>query len=258
MTSSGDESKPIKLDSTLSKGLLILEALANARGPKGVSELARELQLTKSNVFRLLRTLCALGYVRPTENRQYAATTKTWQVGRAVVDNFNLREIASREMQALAAETGEAIYLAVPEGLSVTYIDKIESRKPIRSWNPIGGSAPIHAVGTGKAILAADYNRYRNQLVGNLKKYTDLTITSINALDRDVENAQRRGYAVDKGEFRDRVRSYGAAIRLPGGRAIAALGVSVPEINLQPGDEERVCSLVRSAAESVTQRLSGA
>ena len=247
--------KSVKLDSTLSKGLRILETLSATKGAKGVSELARELELTKSTVFRLLQTLSALDYVRTTENKQYAATLKTWQVGRSVVDNFNLRELASPDMQRLSSETGEAIYLAVPEGLDVTYIDKIESRQPIRSWNPIGGSAPIHTVGTGKAILAADYARYRRQLVGNLPRFTELTITTISELDREIDDIRDRGFAIDRGEFREKIRSYGGAISLPGGAVVAAIGVSVPETNLSEGDEERIGDLVRRAATNVTRRL---
>lgn len=248
--------KEQRLDSTLSKGLMILEALASARGPRGVSELSRELDLTKSNVFRLLQTLTALGYVQATEDKLYRATLKTWQVGHGVVENFNLREMSSAGMQRLSSETGEAIYLAVPEDLNVVYIDKIDSTQPIRSWNPVAGTAPIHCVGTGKAILAANYRRMRDRLIGKLTKYTDRTITSIKALDAEMEQSRRRGYAIDTGEFRERIRSYGGAILLPGGEAVAALGVSVPEINLRPGDEQRICDLVKQVAEEVTQNLS--
>lgn len=255
MAAGDDVKKEPRLDSTLSKGLMILEALAAARGAKGVSELSRELGLTKSNVFRLLQTLTALGYVQATEDKLYRATLKSWQVGRSVVENFNLRDVAGSAMQMLSSKTGEAIYLAVPDGLSVVYIDKIDSTQPIRSWNPIAGSAPIYCVGTGKAILAANYSRLRDHLVGNLTKYTDRTITSIKALDEEMAATQRRGYAIDTGEYRDRIRSFGAAIRLPDGEAIAALGVSVPEVNMEPGDEDRICDLVRLAGESVTQRL---
>lgn len=250
-----DSKKAPKVDSTLAKGLQILEALAQSSGPRGVSELSRELDLTKSNVFRLLQTLSTLGYARPTDDKRYTATLKTWQVGRSVVEHFNLRDICASSMQMLASKTGEAVYLAVPEGLNVVYIDKIDSTQPIRSWNPISGSAPIHCVGTGKAILAANYDRMRDLLTGNLTRHTDRSITSIKAMDDEIALVQARGYAVDTGEFRDQIRSYGAAIRMPDGRAIAAFGVSVPEINLKDGDEEQICQLVRLAAETVSQRL---
>lgn len=256
-----NDTKPVtekpkaKVDSTLSKGLQILEALAAADTSKGVTELSRELGLTKSNTFRLLQTLSTLGYVKNTSNKQYQATLKAWQVGRAVVENLNLRELAAPEMQILAQETHETIYLAVPENLSIIYIDKIESVKPIRSWNPIGGSAPIHCVGTGKAILAANYMTLRNSLAGNLCAFTDKTITNLKRMDEDVARTRQRGFAFDEGEFRERVLSFGAAICLPQGEAIAALGVSAPEVNVLEGDIVRIGKALCLAAKAVSAKL---
>lgn len=249
------EEKQPRVDSTLSKGLLILETLSAAARPMGVSELSRELGLTKSNVFRLLQTLSVLGYVNPTEDKQYRATLKTWQIGRSVVENFNLREIAGPAMAMLSSETGETIYLAVLEGLNIVYIDKVDSLQPIRSWNPVAGMAPAYCVGTGKAILAANYARLRVRLVGNLQKFTDQTLTSMQKLDEEMAITAGRGYAIDRGEFREGVMSFGSAIFLPDGEAVGALGISVPTVNLKPGDEERICGLVKSAAEDVTARL---
>ncbi len=245
-----------KVDSTLSKGLSILENLAGSRGSKGVTELSRELGLTKSNTFRLLQTLTTLGYVKHGEDKTYAATLKTWQIGRSTVENLNLREFAAPEMRHLANETGETIYLAVPENLSVIYIDKIDSLKPIRSWNPVGGAAPIHCVGTGKAILAVNYASLRENVKQNLSRYTDKTITGVKALDADMEAVKKRGYAFDTGEYRERILSFGAAITLPSGEAIAALGISVPDVNLPDGGEERFGALVAQAAQSVSVKLS--
>jgi DNA-binding IclR family transcriptional regulator len=247
--------KAPKVDSTLSKGLTILENLATHQGSKGVTELSRELELTKSNTFRLLQTLITLGYVKHLDDKTYAATLKTWQVGRSSVENLNLRAVAAPEMAFLSQETGEAIYLAVPEGLSVIYIDKVESLKPIRSWNPVGGSAPIHCVGTGKAILSSNFEQLREKLGDQLARYTDKTLTTLDEVTADVEETRKRGYAYDRGEFRDRILSFGAPILLPDGEAIAALGISLPDINMSDGGEDRLGMLVHHAAEGVTQKL---
>jgi len=251
-----DASKtPPKVDSTLSKGLAILENLAAAQKAKGVTELSKEMGLTKSNTFRLLQTLTTLGYVKHGEDKTYAATLKTWQVGRSSIETLNLRGLAGPDMSVLADETGETIYLAVPENLSVIYIDKIESRKPIRSWNPIGGNAPIHCVGTGKSILAANYEMLRDKVAGHLTRYTEKTLTTLEALDADVLKTRKRGYAYDTGEFRDRVLSFGAPIVLPDGEAIASLGVSLPDIHLADMGAEGIGQAVQRAAESVSAKL---
>lgn len=249
------EKKQPRLDSTLSKGLNILEALAAAGSAKGVTELSVELGLTKSNTFRLLQTLRNLGYVKHNSNRNYEATFKTWQVGRRVIENLNLRELANPEMSQLSNATGETIYLAVPEGLSVVYINKIDSVKPVRSWNSIGGSAPIHCVGTGKAILAANYENLREHVMSSLTRHTDKTLTNIDALDTSVETTLKQGYAIDNGEYRERVLSFGAAICLPDGEAVAALGISVPDINLPADGVQAMGALVRDAAKAVSSRM---
>ena len=249
--------KPVKTDSTLSKGLAILEKLAGSKQGRGVTELARELELTKSNTFRLLQTLTVLGYVQRRPDKSYAATLKTWRVGRASVENLNLRELAAPELAFLSQKTGETIYLAVRENLSVIYIDKVESLKPIRSWNAIGGMAPLHCVGTGKAILAADFARLKEAIKGSLTRYTDKTLTRLSDLEADVAATLVRGYAFDTGEFRDRILSFGAAIILPGGEPVGAIGISLPDINLPPETgEQDFGTLVNQAAGSVSAKLS--
>ena len=252
---SDNEAHKPKVDSTLSKGLAILEELASSRESRGVTDLSRSLNLTKSNTFRLLQTLTNLGYVRHEADKSYAATLKTWQIGRNVVENFNLRAAAQPSMRVLSQETGETIYLAVRDGLQVVYVDKIESQKPIRTWNPIGGTAPLFCVGTGKAILAAEYDELRELVLPKLQAFTDRTIVEPATLDADISATRKRGYAVDTGEFRPQVFSFGSAIRFPDGSIAGALGVSVPEVNMEEGDAARIGGLVLSAANSVSVNL---
>lgn len=250
------QEKTPRLDSTLSKGLQILEHLIAGDGSgKGVTRIADELGLTKSNTYRLLQTLKALGYVKHEKDKTYSATLKTWQVGRRSVENLNLRDITAAQLQQLATDTGEAVYLAVRENLSVVYVNKIDSIKPIRSWNPIGGSAPLHCVGTGKAILAANYAELRDSISQHLTRYTDKTITTLAALDTDMARTEDRGYAIDSGEFRERILSVGAAIELPNQQIIAALGVSLPDVNLPRDGIDSLGELVSQAARTISASM---
>jgi len=244
-----------RVDSTLSKGLSILEELTKSKESVGVSALSRRLGLTKSNTFRLLQTLTALGYVRREPTKTYSATLKAWQVGRSVIENMNLRSAAAPMMRYLADQTSETVYLAVQDGLSVIYIDKIESVKPIRSWNPVGGMAPIYCVGTGKSLLAVNYAQLRQAVSGVLVPHTDRTLTDIKDLDRDMEATRLRGYAIDTGEYRANIFSLGCAIMLPDKTTIGALGISVPDVNLGAGDVARFGALVQHAAHSVSKAL---
>jgi DNA-binding IclR family transcriptional regulator len=234
---------------------MILECLSQDQTGRGVTDLANDLGLTKSNTFRLLQSLTLLGYAKHNPDKTYSATLKSWQLGRRILDNLNIRDLAAPELKSLSEQTKEAVYLAVPENLSVVYIDKLDSEKPIRSWNPIGGTAPLHCVGTGKAILAANYATLRSQISGHLSQHTDLTLTSLPVLDVDMSLTARRGFAFDKGEFRDRILSFGAAILLPDGQAIAALGISLPDVNMPQQGPDWFGELVREAAKRVTDNL---
>ena len=220
-----------------------------------MSELSRELELTKSNTFRLLKTLCTLGYVRQDENSTYSATIKAWQIGRPAVDPYNLRHLCSAEIEFLASETGETIYLAVPEDGKVIYIDKIDGQKPFKTWNPIGGEAPMHCVGTGKAMLAVDWDNRKGRLVKPLPRFTDKTITDLEALEADLETARQKGYAFDQGEFRERILSFGAPITTRKGEVVGAIGISLPDVNLPEGGAERFGGLVMHAASNITHKL---
>ncbi|MDW3222764.1 MAG: helix-turn-helix domain-containing protein [Paracoccaceae bacterium] len=83
------------IESTLSKGLAILENLPASRKGKGVTALSKEMGFTKSNTFRLLQTLITSSYVKHSPDKSNAAILKTWQVGRDSVDSLNLREMSA-------------------------------------------------------------------------------------------------------------------------------------------------------------------
>ena len=249
------EKRTLKLDSTLSKGLTILESLATAKKAKGVTQLANELDLTKSNTFRLLQTLRRLGYVNHNANRHYEASLKAWRIGLNVLENLNLPEVAKPAMIQLSAATGETVYLAVPEALSVVYINKIDSAKPKLTQYPIGGTAPMHCVATGKAILAVNYEKLRDSIRNHLVKYTNNTLTDLPDLDANMERTLKQGYSVDRSEHRDHVTGFGAPICLANGEAVAALGISVPEVNLPASSQKTLGMLVCDAAKSVSMRL---
>ena len=95
----------------------------------------------------------------------------------------------------------------------------------------------------------------RSQLSGRLTRHTEHTITNLKDLDTDIDDTLRRGYAFDRGEFRDRILSFGAAITLPSGEAIAALGISLPDVNMPDKGPDWLGSLVMHAASSISARM---
>ena len=56
---------------SLSRAFAILEAMADAGGEIGLSQLATNAQLPPATIHRLVRTLVSLGYVRQEPSRQH-------------------------------------------------------------------------------------------------------------------------------------------------------------------------------------------
>src|ERR1700678_208080 len=120
------------MDSTVFKGFSLLEALTSSEHPRGVSELSREMQLTKSNVQRLLSPLVELGYAQKDPlTSQYSATLKTWEYGHRVLSRDEIKRAASSQLRSLYQDVDESVFLCVCRGYDVLYVDVIEHPNPI-------------------------------------------------------------------------------------------------------------------------------
>ena len=137
------------MDKTFVKGLTLLELLAKSTKERGVSELAREMGLTKSNVHRLLTTLQAQGYVRQLpHNSAYELTSKLWELGGLVRSRLDVGKVSHGPMAALENATGESVHLSIMDGYDVVYVDKLDGTHPIKAYTTIGGRAPVWCVAT--------------------------------------------------------------------------------------------------------------
>ncbi len=222
------------MDKTFLKGLTLLETLARSERACGVTELADTLQLTKSNVHRLLQGLVYQGFARKTgDTGRYELTMKLWELGSHVLSRLDVRQVAQPFLERLAADTSETVHLSVLDGIDVLYVAKIDSPQPVRSYTTVGGRAPAQCVATGKAQLAwADANRIA-QVKAALRAYSSKSITRAADLDAELERIRSQGYAINRGEWREQVCGVAAAIRDASGEVIAAVGLSGPADRLK-------------------------
>jgi len=120
------------MNNTLVKGLQLLEVLARSREPQGVSDLAAQLSLGKSNVHRLLQALVELGYVLKDETTaQYQVSLRLWELGAAVEVGFRIKAAASEAMGRLLSRTREQTCeprSPAPPAIRATFASKVRSR----------------------------------------------------------------------------------------------------------------------------------
>lgn len=221
-----------------------------------IDELSRALDLTRSNVHRTLQTLAHAGYVRRDETSgRYHATMKIFAMGARQLAGLDVRNLALPFMRALAKESEETVHLSVLEGMTVVYIEKIDSPQPIRSYTEVGGRAPAYAVATGKALLAYQPQGYTERYALDLRRHTASTITSIAELEKELESVRRLGYALNQGEWRETVGGLAVGIFDGLTRVVASLGISGPVERLAKGRFAALAPAIRDYADQISSAL---
>jgi IclR family transcriptional regulator, KDG regulon repressor len=221
------------MDSTLAKGLNVLEWMT--RQPNGcrVVDVAQHFGLARSNAHRTLQTLVECGWaVQDDGASTYRTGLKLFELGSIVDQATDVKVRLHPLLAKLAAVSGETIHLAVLDGAEVVYLDKFDSPLPVAAYSRIGGRAAAYCVAAGKALLAAmafDEAGLEATLV-ELPTHTKNSITSFSELEKELAKIRAQGYAENREEWRMGVCGLGAAVWNAAGKPIAAIGMSVPSI----------------------------
>jgi len=215
------------LTATLSKGLEVLEALAEVE-EIGLSELARRMEISAPTLFRLLATLVASGYVQKSDSR-YRLTLKSWEIGAKTVRRLKLREVVRPRAERLVERSAESAHLAVLQGAGVVIIDKVEAVQPVRVDTYVGQRAPAHCSATGKVILAfSPEDRVKEILDQSIERFTERTIVDRAKLMKDLAVARSRGYATNRGEWRADVSAIAVPLLDHADAVVASLSLTMP------------------------------
>lgn len=244
---------------TLIRGLRVLEAIADRDEPVGVGELSRYVDLPKSTVQRLLRTLQQEGWAETSSEpiTRWQVSPRLLAIARNGAPARSLRETALPYLRALGDRSGETIHFTVPDGTNkLVLIERVDSIHPVRTFNPIGASTDYHTSASGKATLAAMPDEMvKSILEQDLEKVMPNTVTDAKQLLHQVLEARERGYAVNISENRAHVCAIGSAVIDPAGHPVAAVAISMPDIRFDPVRVPEWGSWVREAAQGISRAL---
>jgi len=252
---SADAGAENELSGSLLQGFAILELLAHEGGPLGVTEIARRLGMPKSGIHRVLQLMRGAGWVKHTEHGQYDCSLKLWELGQRVADRMDLRKMAAALMRDLAQRTQETVHLSILDNGEVLYLEKLDSPQPVRAFTRVGGRAPAYCVATGRAMLAYADEATLAAATRDMEVFTALTVKSRQALDKELERVRRKGYAVNRGEWRGGVRGLAAPVFDGRGWVVAAIGIAGPGERLSDAAIQAMAPVVVSAAESLSREL---
>ncbi|MGO4155514.1 IclR family transcriptional regulator domain-containing protein [Cupriavidus sp. YAF13] len=244
----------------IEKAIDVLEAVGATPGGVSQSDLAAQLALPRTTVYRLLATLVARGMLRRDPLRKvYRLGFRCFEMARQAYTMPDLVAAAAHEMRGLRDLTGETCYLATLDGLEVISLERCDGAHSERSAAVLGQRKPMHCTSQGKAILSAMEGPARDAIVRDLtlKALTPLTITDRRRLNAELNITAARGYAIDDEEIVMGVRCVGAPIVDPEGVVRGAISVAGPAYRLTRARLELLGPEVAQAARRIGAQLEG-
>jgi DNA-binding IclR family transcriptional regulator len=210
---------------SVDRAAMLLKAIADSPHPPTVVELANECGLNRSTTWRLLATLDAHGLIeRDPVSQRYSLGYAFLRIA-AGAELDPLVRRARPVLETLARDTGEATTLAVARRFNLVYVDQVDPPQIIAP-NWFGRSVSLHATSTGKAYLA--FLTPEEQVVAlpaQLERFTATTITDPDALEAELEQVRRDGWAVCVGEFEDTLFGASSPVLSEQGRPVAIVSV---------------------------------
>ncbi|MDN5915369.1 MAG: IclR family transcriptional regulator [Pseudonocardia sp.] len=238
--------------SSVDKALRILVLLGD--GPASLDELAAALEVHKTTVLRLLRTLAEDHFVHRDGAHRYHLGARLFELSSRGLDQREVRGIAAPHLAAFNAEHGRTTHLSELVGSEIVYIDKLESHDHVRMASRIGLRAPVHSTAAGKVLVAdlpaAELERV---LAGTgFARATPNTITTREGYLAELARVREQGWSHDAEENEPSINCIAAPVRSAAGHAVAAVSVSVPDIVM---NDDALVALVPSLL-AVTERIS--
>ncbi|HEY7558083.1 MAG TPA: IclR family transcriptional regulator [Candidatus Binatia bacterium] len=219
---------------SVSHALDVLEQFNGNVEEIGVTELSKRLKLHKNNVFRLLATLEARGYIQQNKSTEnYRLGLKCLQLGQTFIHQMGLLLQSRAVLEDLAKTTKESAFVAVRKGAGIVPLDFVEPPRAVRVVSFLGTALPAHCTAAGKIYLVFESEGELGQNLGSgLKRYTGKTIVDTETLTAQTREIGVAGYAVEQEEFTDEVSSVAVPIRDYTRMLVGAIAVVGPSQRL--------------------------
>ena len=246
-------------NSSMLKGIVILEALAALQQPATLAQLMQITGMPKASLHRTLAIFEEAGLVaREPGGRTYAPGDRLSSLAMATLTHDTVSAIRHSILRKLVADLGETCNLAVLKRGELFYLDRVEANWALRLHLPPGTVLPPHCSASGKLLLAFKTPDERAKLLENLplEKFTHRPITDRDLLESELERIVSTGYAIDNEEYVLGVSCVAVPVRDATGDVVAAIAVHAATARLPLNQAMEHIPKLKEASERISQTLS--
>jgi len=237
---------------SVDRAAALLDVVVSSAEPRTFTSLVDELGLAKSTTSRLLHALERGRLVQRDRDGSFRAGALFAVYAARQSAVHDLAVLLQPTLDRLAELTGETATFAVPRGAGVVQVAQADGRFLLGATNWIGVEVPPHCSAQGKVCYAFD----RLALpVGPLERRTEATIVDPDALEDELADVRRRGWAATWEELEVGLAAVAAPVRSAGGTVVGALAISGPTARIPTDRLPRLAALVAEHASLVSTQL---
>ncbi len=230
----------------------ILDCFDSKHRVQRLSEIARCADVPTPTTHRLVRDLVDWGALARTEDGSYAIGPRLWDLGLLAPTHTGLRDVASPFLHDIYGATLATVHLAVRDGTSALYLDRLSGHASVPVVSKIGSRLPLHATGVGKVLLAHAPEDVQHAVLADLKRVTPYTVVQPGRLRQELARVRQEGYAQTSEEMSLGASSVAVPVRDGHDEIVAALGIVVPSLKR---DRPRLVAALQVAAQGIRRSL---
>jgi DNA-binding IclR family transcriptional regulator len=237
----------------LEKGLDILELLSREESGLGLAEIARRLDRTVGEIFRMIVVLETRGYIAQGAGDRYGLTSRLFEIAHRTPLVRRLTAVAQPVMRALTATVNQSAHLAVLAGGTVLVIEQVNGPGNNHMVVRLGASIDLWRTSSGRVILAFLGARERRRIIEQFPPPG----ADPAAVEAELDAIRAAGWETRDSFVVRGVTNISAPVIDHSGQAVAALTVPHIELVNEPLPLETCRQAVIAAAHSVTVSLGG-
>ncbi|MBY6208877.1 MULTISPECIES: IclR family transcriptional regulator [Halomonas] len=235
MTTLGADTRIIEGDTPAQRLLALLEVIAEKDQYFTLQSLVDETGLPKPTLHRMLQQLENSGMLqREADNRHYSKGSRLRRLAETLLLNDTVQGARHGVLAELVREVGESCNITALSGSEVLYLDRVETSAPLRFYLHPGSRVPAHCSASGKLFLAQMGASQRRRLLADatLEAFTRNTLTDIDAIEAEIEQVKRDGYAFDDEEFLPGLLCIAVLAPNPAGVSNVGLAIQAPVMRM--------------------------
>ncbi|MBI9016183.1 MAG: IclR family transcriptional regulator [Phycisphaerae bacterium] len=239
----------------LSKACQILRLIASRGGISAV-DIEKEVKMSRTTVFRILKTFTHEGFVQKNGTLFYVGA-ELLSLGAVALGSVNVREYAVPILQELAVATGETAHLAIPNGYQSLILEVCDSPNPARVTSRTGTLVSMHCSSTGKVFLANIFGDKIPDIINSLSldKQTEHTLCTLEEIETENKKIRSLGYAIDDEEFHLGIRCLAAPVYDSRSQVVASIGITATTTSFPKEKIDQIAVIVKAAANKLSKSM---